>query len=100
MRATSSSRDSRRTSRPSRTARWNAERIESVEVLDEHQARVVYRANERWTNYPLAPRVLPRHILASADAAKRAAYAREPVHAGAFSVAAWVSGYGVTLTAF
>src|SRR3954467_5167488 len=81
-------------------ARWNADRIESVEVLDERGVRVVYRANERWTNYPLAPRVLPRHILASADAPKRAAYAREPVHAGAFSVAGWVPGYGVTLTAF
>src|SRR5205823_8596787 len=35
-----------------------------------------------------------------ADATKRAAYAREPVHAGAFSVAAWIAGYGVTLAAF
>jgi peptide/nickel transport system substrate-binding protein len=81
-------------------ARWTADRIESIDVVDEHFVRVTYRAGERWTNYPLAPRVLPRHILASADAAKRAAYAREPVHAGAFSVAAWVPGYGVTLSAF
>jgi peptide/nickel transport system substrate-binding protein len=81
-------------------ARWNADRIESVEVIDAHYVRVIYRANERWTNYPLAPRALPRHILAGADAAKRAAYAREPVHAGPFSVAAWVPGYGVTLAAF
>lgn len=80
--------------------RWNADRVESVEVVDEHLVRVTYRASERWTNYPLAPRALPRHILAGADAAKRAAYAREPVHAGAFSVAAWVPGYGVTLAAF
>src|SRR4051812_39590791 len=80
--------------------RWNADRIESVEVIDEHFVRIAYRANERWENYPLAPRVLPRHLLATADAAKRAAYAREPVHAGAFSVAAWVPGYGVTLAAF
>ena len=81
-------------------ARWMADRVESVEVVDEHFVRVVYRAGERWTNYPLAPRVLPRHILATADAAKRASYMREPVHAGAFSVAAWVPGYGVTLSAF
>jgi peptide/nickel transport system substrate-binding protein len=80
--------------------RWNADRVESIEVIDEHYVRVIYRANERWTNYPLAPRVLPRHILAGADAATRAAYAREPVHAGPFSVAAWVPGYGVTLSAF
>jgi peptide/nickel transport system substrate-binding protein len=80
--------------------RWNADRVESVEVIDEHYVRVIYRANERWTNYPLAPRVLPRHILAGADAAARASYAREPVHAGPFSVAAWVPGYGVTLAAF
>ncbi|HUQ42437.1 MAG TPA: ABC transporter substrate-binding protein [Candidatus Limnocylindrales bacterium] len=80
--------------------RWTADRVESVEVLDDQRVRVSYRANERWTSYPLAPRVLPRHLLANADAAKRAAYAREPVHAGAFSVAAWVPGYGVTLAAF
>ena len=80
--------------------RWNADRIASVDVIDEHFVRIAYRAGERWTNYPLAPRVLPRHILANADAAKRAAYAREPVHAGPFSVAAWVPGYGVTLSAF
>ena len=81
-------------------ARWMADRVESIEVVDEHFIRVVYRAGERWTNYPLAPRVLPRHILATADAARRASYLREPVHAGAFSVAAWVPGYGVTLSAF
>jgi len=80
--------------------RWKADRVDSVVVLDQRYVRVTYRANERWTNYPLALRVMPRHILAGADAAKRAAYAREPVHAGAFSVAAWVPGYGVTLAAF
>jgi len=81
-------------------ARWIAERVESVEVVDERTARVTYRAGERWDGYALAPRVLPRHILANADAARRAAYEREPVHAGAFSVAAWVRGYGITLAAF
>lgn len=81
-------------------ARWSADRIEAIDVVDEHFVRVAYRAGERWTNYPLAPRVLPRHILATADIARRIAYAREPVHAGAFSVAAWVPGYGVTLSAF
>jgi peptide/nickel transport system substrate-binding protein len=85
---------------PGSEARWIADRIEAIDIVDEHFVRVVYRAGERWTNYPLAPRVLPRHILATADSATRAAYAREPVHAGAFSVAAWVPGYGVTLSAF
>ena len=85
---------------PGSEVQWTADRIESIEVVDEHVVRVAYRAGERWTNYPLAPRVLPRHILATADAARRIAYAREPVHAGAFSVAAWVPGYGVTLSAF
>ena len=80
--------------------RWNADRVASIDVVDEHFVRVAYRAGERWTNYALAPRVLPRHVLVNADASKRAAYEREPVHAGPFSVAAWVPGYGVTLTAF
>ncbi len=80
--------------------RWLADRIDAVEVVDPRTVRVVYRANERWDGYPLAPRVLPRHILATADAATRAAFQREPVHAGPFSVAAWVPGYGVTLAAF
>jgi peptide/nickel transport system substrate-binding protein len=80
--------------------RWLADRVAAVEVVDARLVRVVYRANERWDAYPLAPRVLPRHILATADVAKRAAYDREPVHAGPFSVAAWVPGYGVTLSAF
>ncbi len=80
--------------------RWLADRIEAVDVVDDHYVRVTYRANERWDSYPIAPRVLPRHLLAGADAPKRAAYAREPVHAGPFSVAAWVPGYGVTLAAF
>jgi peptide/nickel transport system substrate-binding protein len=80
--------------------RWLADRIESVDVVDDRYVRVTYRANERWDGYPIAPRVLPRHILAGADATKRAAFAREPVHAGPFSVAAWVPGYGVTLAAF
>ena len=85
---------------PGTPLRWLADRIESVDVIDDHTARVTYRANERWDGYALAPRVLPRHVLAGADAAARARYAREPIHAGPFSVAAWVPGYGVTLAAF
>ena len=88
------------TAAPGTSLRWLADRIESVDVVNPHFVRVVYRANERWDGYALAPRVLPRHLLANADAAVRAAYAREPVHAGAFSVAAWLPGYGVTLAAF
>lgn len=85
---------------PGTQARWNADRIDSIAAVGLQFVRVVYRANERWTNYPLAPRVMPRHILAGADPVKRAAYAREPIHAGPFGVAAWVPGYGVTLAAF
>ena len=80
--------------------RFNADRVDAVDIVDERTLRVTYRANERWDGYALALRALPRHLLANADAAKRAAYAREPVHAGPFSVAAWVHGYGVTLAAF
>ncbi|HZP96934.1 MAG TPA: ABC transporter substrate-binding protein [Candidatus Limnocylindria bacterium] len=82
------------------TARWLADRIDAVDVVDDHYVRVAYRADERWDGYPIAPRVLPRHLLAGADAARRARYEREPVHAGPFSVAAWLPGYGVTLAAF
>ncbi len=82
------------------TTRWLADRVDTIDLVDRRTVRIVYRANERWDSYPLAPRVLPLHLLAGADAAKRAAYDREPVHAGPFSVAAWVPGYGVTLAAF
>src|SRR5207245_3104662 len=44
-------------------------------------------------------RVLPSHRLAQATAAQRAAYAREPVHAGPFAIAAWLPG-SITLSAF
>lgn len=81
-------------------ARWVAERVERVEVLSARTVRFTYRANERWDGYALAARVLPEHILANATAARRAQYAREPVHAGPFSVAAWVPGIVLTLSAF
>lgn len=81
-------------------ARLVAERVERVEVLADRTVRFTYRANERWDAYPLAARAMPMHILAGADAAARAAYARDPVHAGPFAVAAWLPGFGVTLAAF
>lgn len=81
-------------------ARLVAERVERVEVLSDRTVRLSYRANERWDAYPLAARVMPMHILAGADAAARSAYARDPVHAGPFEVAAWLPGFGVTLAAF
>ncbi len=81
-------------------ARLLADRVERVEVLSERAVRFFYRANERWDGYPLAPRALPRHILAGASAATRAAYARDPVHAGPFTLAAWLPGFGITLAAF
>lgn len=85
---------------PGSVARWRADRVAAVDVVDARTARVSYRAGERWTGYATALRVLPRHLLAGTDAATRARYAREPVHAGPFSVAAWVAGYGVTLAAY
>ena len=81
-------------------ARWTADRVERVEVVTDRLVRFTYRANERWDGYALAARVLPEHLLANAGPAQRAQYAREPVHAGPFSVAAWVPGIVVTLSAF
>lgn len=81
-------------------ARLIAERVERVEVMSERVARIVYRANERWEGYPLAARVMPRHLLLGAGADARAAYARNPTHAGPFALAAWLPGYGATLAAF
>ena len=81
-------------------ARWVAERVEQVDVLTERAVIFTYRANEHWDDWALAPRVLPEHLLAGATAAQREHYAREPVHAGPFAVAAWLPGIGITLSAF
>jgi peptide/nickel transport system substrate-binding protein len=81
-------------------ARWTADRVEGVDVITDRVVRFTYRANERWDGYALAARVLPEHLLANANAAQRAQYAREPVHAGPFAVAAWLPGIGITLSAF
>lgn len=80
--------------------RWQADRVERVEVLDDTRTRFTYVANERWDAYPLAAHVLPLHRLANATAAQRAQYDREPSHAGPFAVAAWLPGIGITLSAF
>ncbi len=80
--------------------RWTADRVERVDVLSDRVVRFTYRANERWDDYAMAAHVLPEHLLADATAARRAQYAREPVHAGPFAVAAWLPGIGVTLSAF
>lgn len=85
---------------PAGERRWMADRIQRVEVVSDRTVRVVYRDGERWELYPLAPHVMPAHLLAGATAERRAAYDRAPVHAGPFAVAAWVRGYGVTLSAF
>ena len=88
-------------SAPQTTARrWMADRVERVERLDARTVRFTYRAGERWDLYPLVARVLPAHILANASSERRAQYAREPMHAGPFAVAAWIPGFGLTLTAF
>ncbi|MEP7003998.1 MAG: ABC transporter substrate-binding protein [Chloroflexota bacterium] len=81
-------------------ARWQADRVERVDVIDDLTVRFVYRVNERWDAYPLAAHVLPVHRLASATAVQRAQYDREPVHAGPFAMAAWLPGIGITLSAF
>lgn len=81
-------------------ARLVAERVDRLEVLSDRTVRFSYRANERWDGYPLAARAMPSHLLAGASDAARAAYSRDPVHAGPFSVAAWLPGFGVTLAAF
>jgi peptide/nickel transport system substrate-binding protein len=81
-------------------SRWAADRVERVDVVTDRLVRFTYRANERWDGYALAARVLPEHVLANASAAQRARYAREPVHAGPFAVAAWLPGIGITLSAF
>lgn len=81
-------------------ARWTADRVERVDVVGDRLIRFSYRANERWDGYALAARVLPEHLLANASPAERAQYARAPVHAGPFAVAAWLPGIGITLSAF
>lgn len=68
-------------------ARIVADRMDRVEALDDRTVRVTYRAEERWDLYALAPRVLPKHLLATADPAARERYARRPVHAGPYRIA-------------
>ncbi len=80
--------------------RWMSERVERVERIDDRTVRFTYRAGERWDLYPLVARVLPAHVLAGASADKRMQYLREPMHAGPFAVAAWIPGFGMTLSAF
>src|SRR5438552_4136705 len=84
---------------PGTDTRWTADRISEVQVLSARDVRVRYRNGERWDNYALGPRVMPSHRLAQATPEQRSAYAREPVHAGAFAVAAWLPG-SITLSAF
>ena len=80
-------------------ARLLAERMDSVEAVDERTARVTYRAGERWDLFALGPRALPRHLLEGADQATRDAYARQPIHAGAYRVVDHAGGV-ITLEAF
>lgn len=79
--------------------RWTADRISDVQVLAAREVRVLYRNGERWDDYALGPHVMPSRRLAQATTEQRSAYAREPVHAGAFAIAAWLPG-SITLSAF
>jgi peptide/nickel transport system substrate-binding protein len=85
---------------PATARRWMAERVERVDRVDDRTVRFTYRAGERWELYPLVARVLPAHVLANATPERRAQYRREPMHAGPFAVAAWIPGFGMTLSAF
>ncbi|HUG06332.1 MAG TPA: ABC transporter substrate-binding protein [Candidatus Limnocylindria bacterium] len=85
---------------PTTARRWMADRVERVERVDDRTVRFIYRAGERWDLYPLVARVLPAHVLAGAAPENRAEYEREPMHAGPFAVAAWIPGFGMTLSAF
>jgi peptide/nickel transport system substrate-binding protein len=92
--------DDDRAAPPATARRWMADRVERVERVDDRTIRFTYRAGERWELYPLVARVLPAHLLASASPERRAQYLREPMHAGPFAVAAWIPGFGMTLSAF
>lgn len=81
-------------------ARSVADRVERVDVEDPRTLRVTYRAGERWELYALAPRALPRHLLAGATAQARERYASAPVHAGPYRIVDRVAGSHVTLVAF
>ena len=84
---------------PGTVARWTADRISDVQVLGVRDVRVLYRNGERWDDYALGPHVMPSHRLAQATTEQRAAYGREPVHAGPFAIAAWLPG-SMTLSAY
>lgn len=84
---------------PGTLTRWTADRISDVQILSTRDVRVLYRNGERWDDYALGPRVMPSHRLAEATPEQRSAYAREPVHAGAFAIAAWLPG-SITLSAY
>jgi peptide/nickel transport system substrate-binding protein len=84
---------------PGTVSRWMADRISDVQVVTARDVRVLYRNGERWDDYALGPHVMPSHRLARATVEQRTEYAREPVHAGAFAIAAWLPG-SITLSAY
>jgi peptide/nickel transport system substrate-binding protein len=86
-------------SSPGTLTRWTADRIADIQVLSARDVRVLYRNGERWDDYALGPHVMPSHRLAQATTEQRSAYARQPVHAGPFAVAAWLPG-SITLSAY
>ncbi len=67
-------------------ARTRADRMEQVDVIDARTFRVAYKAGERWDQFALGPRVLPRHLLEGAGPEARARYASMPVHAGPYRI--------------
>ncbi|MDE3112595.1 MAG: hypothetical protein KGK34_06590 [Chloroflexota bacterium] len=78
--------DQDRNAPPGSAERVRADRMERVDVVDQRTFRVVYRAGERWDQFALGPRALPRHLLDGASPAVRAQYAARPIHAGPYRI--------------
>ncbi|MBU6424688.1 MAG: hypothetical protein KGQ88_11680, partial [Chloroflexi bacterium] len=72
--------------------RTRADRIERIDVVDPHTFRVAYRAGERWDQWALGPRILPRHLLEGANAQALARYASMPVGAGPYRIVSRAPG--------
>ncbi len=75
-----------RVARPGSDARSRADRIDRIDAIDAQTFRVAYRAGERWDQFALGPRALPRHLLDGAGPDALTRYASAPVHAGPYRI--------------